>query len=605
MVSKNMEKKEIVVVLGMHRSGTSAITRSLKVLGVDLGGRLLPAEAGINDKGFWEDVDITAFNVDLLHALGHDWHTLTPVLPEEFLPVGVAPLRLRAVQLLRDKISSDAPFGIKDPRMARLLPFWSEIFAHLDLDVTYVIAFRNPMSVAYSLVKRNQFELEKGYLLWLEHMLNSLRLTRGCRRVFVSYERLLSQPDVELRRIGDVLGTSFDPQGAAFQEYRQDFLEKALQHNRYELADLVLDPKVMPQVLRLSGILDGLTRDAWGDDEELHTEIVGMHEAMVGQVPTYRLIGRYDAQCGAQRGEIDILNAGLKQRDTCIAGLEQQKAEHENALAGLSGRLQERDAWIAALERIRSEQDQSIAALTENLRMRDAAIVEFQRTADEELLHQKEQQEAVVETLQRQRLEQEAVVEALRQQLLEREAVVEALRQQQLGQEAVIADLQQTKAVNGEQVSVLVGRLADRDQQLAELKAVAARQGDDLASLIPALQDKAGQVTNLNATLSDVNARLARLEGGMARFYGIRFLARTLASRVVTRVTRPLVDGRLKSNGLFDARYYLSTYEDVRQAGVDPFKHFMEQDGVRAGILQRRSVWMLISAYMKMCASAA
>lgn len=77
MVSKNMEKKEIVVVLGMHRSGTSAITRSLKVLGVDLGGRLLPAEAGINDKGFWEDVDITAFNVDLLHALGHDWHTLT------------------------------------------------------------------------------------------------------------------------------------------------------------------------------------------------------------------------------------------------------------------------------------------------------------------------------------------------------------------------------------------------------------------------------------------------------------------------------------------------------------------------------------------------
>ena len=78
-----MDHKQIVVVLGMHRSGTSAITRGLQVLGVELGSNLLSPEAGINDKGFWEDVDVTAFNDEFLKELGHDWHTLTPIMSEE------------------------------------------------------------------------------------------------------------------------------------------------------------------------------------------------------------------------------------------------------------------------------------------------------------------------------------------------------------------------------------------------------------------------------------------------------------------------------------------------------------------------------------------
>src|SRR5690606_35792194 len=143
-----MERKRIVVVLGMHRSGTSAITRGLQVLGIDLGARLLPAEAGNNEKGFWEDIDVTAFNVDLLAALGHDWHTLAPIQPGELQNEAIVSLKLRAAQLLRGKLADTDWFGLKDPRISRLMPFWLDVFEHLQLDVSYVIACRNPMNVA-------------------------------------------------------------------------------------------------------------------------------------------------------------------------------------------------------------------------------------------------------------------------------------------------------------------------------------------------------------------------------------------------------------------------------------------------------------------------
>ncbi|PZR23698.1 MAG: sulfotransferase family protein, partial [Azospira oryzae] len=69
-------QQKLVIVLGMHRSGTSAITRGLKVIGVELGDRLEPPAAGINDKGYWEDMDLVALNVEMLDVCGRSWHSL-------------------------------------------------------------------------------------------------------------------------------------------------------------------------------------------------------------------------------------------------------------------------------------------------------------------------------------------------------------------------------------------------------------------------------------------------------------------------------------------------------------------------------------------------
>src|ERR1700760_2987954 len=91
----------LIVVLGMHRSGTSAIARGLKALGVSLGDRLLPPDVGINDSGYWEDVDFNSLNSAMLRALGTDWHHLAS-LPRNFVEKLVSEgFLLRAVELIR------------------------------------------------------------------------------------------------------------------------------------------------------------------------------------------------------------------------------------------------------------------------------------------------------------------------------------------------------------------------------------------------------------------------------------------------------------------------------------------------------------------------
>ena len=71
-------KKKIIVVIGMHRSGTSALTRALEVLNVHLGDNLMKPIADVNDKGFFEDLDINKFNdlsPDLLNLLSCMFNT--------------------------------------------------------------------------------------------------------------------------------------------------------------------------------------------------------------------------------------------------------------------------------------------------------------------------------------------------------------------------------------------------------------------------------------------------------------------------------------------------------------------------------------------------
>ena len=77
----------LVVVLGMHRSGTSAITRGLSALGVPLGNNLMPPMLNNNDKGFFEDLEINELNTELLTALNRDWDSLSRI------PRRVAPKR--------------------------------------------------------------------------------------------------------------------------------------------------------------------------------------------------------------------------------------------------------------------------------------------------------------------------------------------------------------------------------------------------------------------------------------------------------------------------------------------------------------------------------
>ena len=231
-------------MLGMHRSGTSAITRGLSVLGVDLGDRLMPPAEGNNAKGFWEDIDLNALNIDMLRCLGRDWSHMAMVTAAEVERLRQQGFFLRAVELMRNKMSDSAYFGCKDPRVVKLLPFWREVFNYCGFDVSYVFAIRNPLSVARSLGKRDGMESEHSYLLWLAHVVAGLANCGDHPCIVVDYDRVMQAPEDELTRMAKALQLELD--GAALRSYKEDFLDDNLRHTVYVAADLLIDQSCPP-----------------------------------------------------------------------------------------------------------------------------------------------------------------------------------------------------------------------------------------------------------------------------------------------------------------------------------------------------------------------
>ncbi len=252
----SIECTKVIVVLGMHRSGTSAITRALETLGVSLGGNLMPPAAGNNEKGFFEDQDIHELNTRLLTDLGSAWDRLDPLQPSQ-LTDDVLAIRLEeATQLLCGKLLGAQVFAFKDPQTALLLPFWQQVLLRLAVDVRYLICLRNPLSVSASLHKRDGIDLSRGHLLWAKYQLAALRHTAGKPRLLVDYDALIEQPQQQLQRIAkafELPAPESNPQALA--SFCQEFLTPGLRHSQYSEAQLADPSKVLRQIYTLYVLL--------------------------------------------------------------------------------------------------------------------------------------------------------------------------------------------------------------------------------------------------------------------------------------------------------------------------------------------------------------
>jgi GT2 family glycosyltransferase len=370
-----MKNSRLIVVLGMHRSGTSAVTRGLQVLGVKLGERLIPPIEDNNAKGFWEDIDLNTLDNEMLSALDRDWHHLTPILPGDVEALHKKGFFLRAVELLRQKVGRATTFGIKDPRVAKLLLFWKDVFVHCQLDVSYVIVVRNPLSVAKSLDMRDGFDAEKSYLLWLGHVITSLTCTVCDKRVFIDYDRLLQSPDNELNRIAKSLDLEIDQ--AELQSYKAAFLDQGLRHTVYDLSDLLSDYTCPPLVCEVyTALLDVASDITQIDDLALQNQITHWVAEFERLKSLLSLIDRLYTQKA-------VVNQRVAQRDCQIANINQAVAERDAQINSLNRTAAERDAQVVILNQVMAERDWQIASLNRTAAERDAQINSLNRTAAE------------------------------------------------------------------------------------------------------------------------------------------------------------------------------------------------------------------------------
>lgn len=179
-----------LVVLGMHRSGTSALTGVLSLLGCAMPQSLIPPNEN-NPKGYFESLKIYSLNDELLATKGSSWDDWRPLPARWYTTNDVAVLKAKAAATLTAEFGSNGLLALKDPRICRLLPFWRKVWKAAGLRVRFVCVHRNPYEVAASLAHREGWPEAVGQLLWLRHVLEAEVSSRGKTRTFVSYDMLM------------------------------------------------------------------------------------------------------------------------------------------------------------------------------------------------------------------------------------------------------------------------------------------------------------------------------------------------------------------------------------------------------------------------------
>ena len=367
---KNLEQR-VVVVLGTHRSGTSAVMRGLNVLGVELGDRLLGAGPD-NPRGFWEDEDIVALNERLLSTLGMRWHSVRHIDPEILALPAFDHLKAQATDLLRKRYAEFPLWGFKDPRTARLLPFWQAVFKETGLEPVYVIIIRNPVNVARSLFARNGISEEKSHLIWMGHMLAAVKGTEGTQRIILDYDRLMDTPVAELHRLAYALDISMDEEAKQSSTgFAKEFLDRDLRHAAFRGEDMGSHAGISNLAWRMYECLLRPARDetGWEDTEfrrtlsEIETEFENL-SSMGNYIDALE-----DAIVISSDGERKALAGQIRLKDGEIDRLSNEIAVRGREIKRLD------DEVIARGKEIKRLDDEVIARGKEIKRLDDEVIV--------------------------------------------------------------------------------------------------------------------------------------------------------------------------------------------------------------------------------------
>lgn len=242
-----------VVVLGMHRSGTSALTRALSLAGFALPRRLITGTED-NIEGFWEPSCVVALNERVLAALGQNWTSIGAIPPHRFEEPGIAALRAEAGAILREDYGDASRFVVKDPRIARLIRFWDPVFRTAGVRPCFVHPVRNPVDVARSLARRNGFGQTRSLLMWTDHTLAVLQAAHDAPVAFVDFEALLARPSASVEGVLRRLG--LDPALSEEARHALDAAVKpALRHHRVPAAALDLDARTAALAHALHGLV--------------------------------------------------------------------------------------------------------------------------------------------------------------------------------------------------------------------------------------------------------------------------------------------------------------------------------------------------------------
>lgn len=371
-----------VCVLGMHRSGTSMVTRMLNVCGLYLGppDDLMPAQAHDNPLGYWEHRSITQLNDDILATLGGRWDR-PPATPDDWWKQPRFDRLRERASTLATALAQEGRWGWKDPRTCLTLPFWLDLLPDLEV----VLCLRHPLEIAWSMSRGGDGRtlLTADTLsLWAAYNTELLRHVPGERVTTTHYASYFYDGETELRRVLDRLQ----------MDVGEDLIERAvatitpdLRHACYP--DLASSRSEVPaQILALWDTLTAgagdvfermLADDAYwqrhraAHEQRLYRLLSDESDrtvsALLDRTAAHAVSNQLKQRVGELEGALSTLDADKTGLTATLDRLDEEKRRLVDTVARREG---ERDALTRAVERLdarRAEQDAKVASLTRSI----------------------------------------------------------------------------------------------------------------------------------------------------------------------------------------------------------------------------------------------
>lgn len=624
-------EKHAILVAGMHRSGTSALTRVISLLGYDLPKHLLPPSDDDNRLGFWESKEVMALNNDILTQLGsgwNDWTSLEVRLRNDaaFFDAQVA----RAAGAIEAEFNDTSRIILKDPRICRLAPVWVTALAQMDFQVGFVMPIRNPLEVGLSLEKRNKIHIDYSLLAWLRHVLDAEVYSRDMPRAVSLYEGLLEDWRGSVSNVAQGLQIEWPRKLDKAAPEINRFLSRRERHNAISDHELNADATVSNWVKDIYAVMlewsaegpksEGLaTLDRVRDEMENVTPIfhrviddsmalvstlrdkndstarrieevrrdLAITQAQVSQERQIRQEFSEKLVASAKEGanlqstverlkfEKVALQETIDTQKAADRQLREQLALHENESLDLRSRIKDHEHAGRMLEKeVAAQRDANSQLQDANSNLRD--IAESRANAIRDLRQLVQTHYSALQDL---REEVGRVLEEcaqLRAQLEEASSRTKLAEIERARVETALSDTKQSWQTAQATLDELTKKYDQIRTQHSSLTIELSKETQDNARL----KDKIGQnlevLKQKQSQLVDSQAALTRSQLWIQASFknSVELAGKTMLPEPFPTFRRML---EIRASGLFDANWYVSHYQDVAadmRARSNPIWHF-------------------------------
>jgi hypothetical protein len=397
----HVSPRTIVVVLGMHRSGTSLCAHVLSCLGIDMADELLVHSS--NGKGHWERLELMELHDRMLAICNRGY--FTPLhdlaLPEAWWADPKVQAIKREILVFLQRRMGVMPFGFKDPRTARLMPLWNQIFRELNLAPKFVLCLRNPAQVARSLRDRDHLDPQTGEYRWFIYLTDIFQSLGKQEFCLVEYEDWFTEPGRNLGKLQQFLEIEWPGSEPDLQLAVSEIVDSELRHDDprrvqareptirafYELVRAFSSDSAARQRTRYLTTQFAAYRSlqrplerAFESAQALANRVVPL-EQEIAELQTYLGernvdIARLGAAATAAQAELDGRNAELA---TSRQSADEQLAAAEGVRMALADAQQTAREAVEVADRAGADLTQMQA----DLAVRDATLADAERTARE------------------------------------------------------------------------------------------------------------------------------------------------------------------------------------------------------------------------------